>query len=152
MPFFKKKPVVIEAVEFTNANKDVAFNFVQGNGYADFDAEGNPVLKIQTLEGMMTASLGDWIIKGVSGEYYPCKPEIFTKTYDFVDAESPKNILPLMTTNGMRFNPDGSIADDAIIPNRDWKFGSIQYDEKTQTRTVLANNTNPIDSCGNQEK
>lgn len=100
MPFFKKKPVVIEAVEFTNANKDVAFNFVQGNGYADFDAEGNPVLKIQTLEGMMTASLGDWIIKGVSGEYYPCKPEIFTKTYDFVDTESPKNILPPIITTG----------------------------------------------------
>lgn len=100
MPFFKKKPVVIEAVQFTDANKDVAFNFVQGNRYADFDAEGNPVLKIQTLEGMMTASLGDWIIKGVSGEYYPCKPEIFTETYDFVDTESPKNILPPITTTG----------------------------------------------------
>lgn len=82
MPFFKKKPVIIEAVQFTNANKHVAFNFIQGSRHADYDVEGNPILKIQTLEGIMTASLGDWIIKGVNGEYYPCKPDIFSKTYD----------------------------------------------------------------------
>lgn len=100
MPFFKKKPVIIEAIQFTNANKDVAFNFIQGNRFADFDAEGNPILKIQTLEGITTASLGDWIIKGVNGEYFPCKPEIFSQTYDAVKIEKPENFIPPFTTTG----------------------------------------------------
>ena len=42
------------------------------------------VLKIETLEGVMNASVGDYIIKGVNGEYYPCKPDIFEKTYEEV--------------------------------------------------------------------
>lgn len=49
--------------------------------YADKD---NPVMKIKTLEGVMNANVGDWIIKGVNGEFYPCKPDIFEKTYERV--------------------------------------------------------------------
>ena len=82
MPFFQKKPVVIEAEQLTMANKDRAFNFVTCNHVADWDADGNPILKIQTLEGEMTAALGDWIIKGIKGEFYPCKPDIFDATYE----------------------------------------------------------------------
>lgn len=48
----------------------------------------HPTLKIQTLEGVMTASVGDWIIKGVNGEFYPCKPDIFKQTYDINTIES----------------------------------------------------------------
>ena len=84
MAKFKKKPVVIEAEQFTEENKDRAFNFITCNCYPDFDGEGKPILKIQTLEGEMTAILGDWIIKGVKGEYYPCKPDIFEATYEKV--------------------------------------------------------------------
>lgn len=47
--------------------------------YTDLD---NPVLKIETLEGLMEASKGDYIIKGVQGEFYPCKPDIFAETYE----------------------------------------------------------------------
>lgn len=43
------------------------------------------VIKIETLEGVMDASIGDWIIKGVNGEFYPCKPDIFEKTYEAVE-------------------------------------------------------------------
>jgi len=81
---YRKKPVVIEAVQFTSETKDQAFNFITCNKTADFDTDGNPILKIQTLEDWMTATLGDWIIKGVAGEFYPCKPDIFDATYEAV--------------------------------------------------------------------
>lgn len=96
---FRKKPVVIDAVQFTDENKDRVFNFVTCNRAAERDPETRaPVLRIQTLEGVMTAQLGDWIIKGVNGEFYPCKPDIFAKTYD-VD-EAPADLLGVI--NGLR--------------------------------------------------
>lgn len=51
----------------------------------DYQDSKNPKLKIQTLEGVMEASVGDYIIKGVNGEFYPCKPDIFEKTYEAAD-------------------------------------------------------------------
>ena len=82
---FRKKPVVIEAVQFTQQSEDQVFNFITCNKYPIFNNEGEPAIKIQTLEGEMTASLGDYIIKGVNGEFYPCKPDIFEKTYEKVE-------------------------------------------------------------------
>lgn len=80
---FRKIPVVIEAVQFTNETKDQVYNFVTCNKSASFDGgTSNPTLKIQTLEGVMTASVGDWIIKGVNGEFCICKPDIFKMTYE----------------------------------------------------------------------
>ena len=77
---FRKKPVVIEAIQFKNANFNEIETFVGGD--AEF-RDGN--LVVATLEGAMRASPGDWIIKGVKGEFYPCKPDIFAATYDPVD-------------------------------------------------------------------
>ena len=85
---FRKKPVVIEAEHFTLENKDRCFNFISCNRAADMDAEGRPILRIQTLEGEMTAIIGDWIIKGVKGEFYPCKNDIFKSTYEPADDEA----------------------------------------------------------------
>ena len=83
---YRKKPVVIEAIQFTDETKGMCHNFVRCNTSAGFDkVSGLPELKIQTLEGVMTASIGDYIIKGVNGEFYPCKPDIFLKTYDKAD-------------------------------------------------------------------
>ena len=82
---YRKKPLVIEAVQFTDDCKDQVFNFVRCNCTAYRDSEGNPILKIQTLEGVMTASVNDWIIKGINGEFYPCKPDIFEATYELVE-------------------------------------------------------------------
>jgi len=79
---YRKKPVVIEAEQFTEQNADRAFNFIRCNCYPDTDSNGNKTIKIQTLEGEMTATLGDFIIKGVQGEFYPCKPDIFEQTYE----------------------------------------------------------------------
>lgn len=84
MPHFRKKPVVVEAMQFTNESKNQVFHWITCNRYPRVDESGNPTLVIQTLEGDHTATLGDWIIKGVKGEFYPCKPDIFEATYEAV--------------------------------------------------------------------
>ena len=102
---YRKKPVEIEAVQFREVSRTqrkhgvsverntpeiiqfigapVRTRFIPEKG----NPEGRVVLEIQTLEGVMQASLGDWIIKGVQGEFYPCKPDIFEATYERVDCE-----------------------------------------------------------------
>ena len=77
---FKKKPVIIEAVQFTGDNVDFIKEFTNYNS-----SICNDELNIHTLEGNMIASVGDWIIKGVKGEFYPCKPDIFESTYEEVN-------------------------------------------------------------------
>lgn len=59
----------------------------------NYEDKDNPYLKIETLEGIMKASVGDYIIKGVNGEFYPCKPDIFEKTYERVIDETDKTII-----------------------------------------------------------
>lgn len=81
---YRKKPVVIEAVQFVDTDESILKLSELGLDpvridYADLD---NPILKIETLEGMMIATEGDYIIKGVQGEFYPCKPDIFEETYE----------------------------------------------------------------------
>jgi len=83
MPKFRKKPVVVEAVQWTGNNREEMEKFIPNTILAKKNAEEE--LAIGTLEGVMTASKNDWIIKGVHGEYYPCKPDIFEKTYEQVD-------------------------------------------------------------------
>jgi hypothetical protein len=82
---FRKKPVEIEAVQFTRNNweeikkftNDTAHSFRTGRNELDYCI-------IPTLEGQHEATEGDYIIKGIAGEFYPCKPDIFEKTYDKV--------------------------------------------------------------------
>lgn len=80
MSKFKKKPVVIEAVQFDGTDKSVEWLLPQlTSGQI---GRSSCHLHIKTLEGVMTADIGDWIIQGVNGEFYPCKPDIFEKTYE----------------------------------------------------------------------
>lgn len=84
---FRKKPVVVEAVQFGGSSSDVADlkRWIEGGEYSRHPVRTKDlgrVLEIPTLEGVMTASPGDWIIKGVKGEFYPCKPDIFAATYE----------------------------------------------------------------------
>ena len=93
MTQFRKKPVVINAVQWTGRNLREVIAFTDGppdtrtthaamawDDYCSLvEREG---LKIFTLEGKMSAAIGDWIIKGVKGEHYPCKPDIFAATYE----------------------------------------------------------------------
>jgi hypothetical protein len=80
MPKYRKKPVVIEAVQYlhtTESRKEICdFMGITSIGFCDLGAF------IPTLEGTMTAAQNDWIIKGVKGEFYPCKPDIFAATYE----------------------------------------------------------------------
>jgi hypothetical protein len=82
---FRKKPVVIEAMEFTLDNARDAAVWSGGTLY-DYSPH-RPRIAINTLEGVMYADLGDWLIRGVKGEHYPCKPDIFAATYEPVVGE-----------------------------------------------------------------
>lgn len=81
---FRKKPVVIEAWQFTEETKNQVFNNITCTK-EPAEENGKPIIKIATLEGIMTARLGDWIIKGVAGEFYPCRDDIFKQTYEPVN-------------------------------------------------------------------
>lgn len=85
---YEKLPVVIEAVQLTEYNSGICTDFING-GYKDWDKTKNGIgpdgkFHINTLEGDMIAGIGDYIIKGINGEFYPCKPDIFEKTYKLV--------------------------------------------------------------------
>ncbi|AZB54445.1 hypothetical protein EBL89_03575 [Cereibacter sphaeroides] len=90
MALYRKKPVVIEAEQFlgtmATANRVLAFIGAHGGNARRAD-NGKPEagIIIPTREGDMLASPGDWIIRGVQGEFYPCKPEIFAATYDLAE-------------------------------------------------------------------
>ena len=84
---YRKKPVVVEAIQFTRNNWEEVKTFVQGTRNSiniERRLDGIATFTIATLEGMMLATEGDFIIKGVQGEFYPCKPDIFEKTYEEV--------------------------------------------------------------------
>jgi len=83
---YKKKPVIIDAIQWDGSNVNEILGFVD---HLDIRMSNHTVgdvvkteLYINTLEGTMHASEGDWIIKGVHGEFYPCKPDIFEETYE----------------------------------------------------------------------
>ena len=94
---YRKKPVVIEAVQWNGTNLEEIKEFVGDSLiYETFDVEwgdGEDILTItptidmgiKTLEGTHICSNGDYIIKGVQGEFYPCKPDIFMQTYELVE-------------------------------------------------------------------
>lgn len=85
MPKFRKRPVVIEAVQYgpyTAPTVELTDFLMDGSRPMTVGDDG---ITIHTLEGDMLAAPGDWIIKGVNGELYPCKPDIFEKTYEAVE-------------------------------------------------------------------
>ena len=87
---YRKKPVLIEAVQFARNNFEEIVSFTKGTAHT-FRTERRPDGKctciIPTLEGEHIATEGDYIIRGVHGEFYPCKPDIFAKTYELVVEE-----------------------------------------------------------------
>jgi hypothetical protein len=82
---YRKKPVVIEAIQWTalDTESEIAIEKWLGDSFESW-VPSKPALLIGTKEGVMEASPGDWIIKGVKGEFYPCKPDIFQMTYEDV--------------------------------------------------------------------
>jgi hypothetical protein len=78
---YRKKPVVIEAMQWTGSNWDEIGDFMEHSCTMTV----NDAFVIPTLEGELYASVGDWIIKGIKGEFYPCEPDIFAATYEPVE-------------------------------------------------------------------
>jgi hypothetical protein len=87
MPQYRKKPIVIEAVQYDGNFRSLdIFSLTEvGNFKIKTEEDGSPYLLIPTLEGDMKCSKGDYVIKGIKGEYYPCKPDIFEMTYEQVN-------------------------------------------------------------------
>lgn len=90
---YRKLPVVIEAIQWLGWNWNEVCDFIPVPDVAVGDVD-NLVMRddesrmpiiIHTLEGDMRAELNDWIIRGIKGEYYPCKPDIFAATYERAD-------------------------------------------------------------------
>ena len=97
---YRKKPVTIDAIQWTGENLHEVICFTDGPPDIKSDHAGmrweeykalvaRDGLKIFTLEGVMNASPGDWIIRGIKGELYPCKPDIFELTYEPASARAP---------------------------------------------------------------
>lgn len=84
MKKFRKKPVIIEAIQLINNHSDSMHDIPLPDmkGWIFGKDKFGFYTAIPTLEGIMKARDNDWIIKGVNGEYYPCKPDIFEKTYE----------------------------------------------------------------------
>lgn len=92
MSQYRKKPVVISAIQWTGDNLQAVDAFF-GDAFNDWSIyeDGDPwegSLSITTLEGDHRAEPGDWIIRGIKGEFYPCKPDIFAATYEKVKGEA----------------------------------------------------------------
>jgi hypothetical protein len=111
---FRKKPVVIDAVQFvepvTPEGAEQLREFLEGCSWL----RTSKGLVIKTLEGDMLASSGDWIIKGVNGEYYPCKPEVFAKTYEAENVDKACPCGAPLIRNGVvvKSHWNGSICED----------------------------------------
>ena len=96
---YKKKPIIIDAIQFNELNLEEIKEFVGDKLVYDIIdtawqvGKGRPhiLMKIKTLEGDMNVSEMDYIIKGVNGEFYPCKPDIFDKTYEYTTDETTSN-------------------------------------------------------------
>ncbi len=80
----RKKPVEIDAIQWDGSNVDDVLGFILPIGQARRDINDMHTIIIETLEGSRKVNQNDWIIRGVKGEFYPCKPDIFEATYDIV--------------------------------------------------------------------
>ena len=79
MTRFRKKPIEVEAVQWDPSTKEGAVELLR---FLPNPAFVGDTIQFKTLEGIRTAQRGDWIIRGVKGEFYPCKPDIFEATYE----------------------------------------------------------------------
>jgi hypothetical protein len=125
---WRKKPVVIQAIQFTALTKFVA-RFVGRS----IDANVNGTAVIHTLEGDMTVSVDDWIIRGVQGEFYPCKPDIFEATYERVLDGEPDNDLEIRLTEFIQNTGDERFSKNFV---REGVLAILDPDTHDKKRTL----------------
>lgn len=100
MAKYRKKPVEVEAVKFTGQNWGEIESFVPVGKY-----NNDGTFNIVTLEGEHKCSVGDYVIRGIAGEFYPCKPDIFEATYEFVtDTNDDEYIGPSISSTRLMLN------------------------------------------------
>lgn len=125
MTVFRKKSVAIEAVQYNGRNTADIHEFCGSVVLEPVIPNGTmPFLEIVTLEGNMKAIPSDWIIKGVNGEFYPCKPDVFEKTYENEEQISKNSIdkinsfkeaaTPLMVWMKKNCNPHSRVIVDQM--------------------------------------
>lgn len=138
---YKKKPVVVEAVQWTGENHAEMCEFIDLEVFEIKPKEG---LIIHTLEGDHHASPGDYIIKGVNGEFYPCKPDIFAKTYEpatltppsewvSVEERLPTDERPVLVFVGYADTMTGFITTSSYFcfdANPHWQWDGLVRDEQ----------------------
>ena len=141
---YRKKPVVIEAMQLvgTNADTHAVYQWIEANTQGSFDplseeipASGVSIdpatgfFLIATLEGVMQAKPGDWIIRGVQGEFYPCKPDIFAATYEPAEVR----FLDFAWTSA--FITAAAIAGVVVAVVVDAKIDSVRESHQKKTQT-----------------
>ena len=118
---YRKKPVEIEAMQLTENNTCDVLTFC--NSCGDIVASNEDgTISIKTLEGTMVANIGDYVIKGVAGEFYPCKPDIFEATYDIVE-----DVQPCLPNLEVTLVPE-EIANIAALLDNDPRMKKVEFD------------------------
>lgn len=158
MTKFRKKPVVIEAVQFDGSNMIEIFNFIGKSVDENIIIHNLSVnhkenknycshISIPTLEGQMRADPGDWIIKGIKGEFYPCKPDIFEQTYDFTTEEK---VAEIKISEIQKVNLKEGDVFLVTIKDDDVDFESLQC-LKVQFGKVFCNNKVAVLAVGSDD-
>lgn len=140
---YQKKPVQVEA--FQLGYQDIPLWFqgaIKDNFVSNIDAflsSANETIKIKTLEGIMTAQHGDWIIRGIKGEIYPCKDEIFRATYDFVTLSHVKvgDELAGKFVYIDEINYLGTVAEDVVVADENHKIVTEKDENGNITKMTL---------------
>ena len=149
--YYMKKPVVVSS--FQLGYQDMPLWFQEAiadnkvNNIDAFLASANETIKIKTLEGIMTAQKGDWIIRGIKGEIYPCKDDIFKATYDFVNLRHIKvgdnlagKIIYINETNYL-----GAEAEDIVVVDENHKIVTEKDVDGNITKMTLIDNNEDTD-------
>lgn len=89
----KKKPVEVEYIHYDGDNQQELYDWSNGIVHLTYETTDTYSFVVNTLEGVMTVNIGDYIVKGVNGEFYPVKPDIFYKTYELVNEEYNNKIV-----------------------------------------------------------
>lgn len=149
--YYKKKPAIVSC--FQLGYQDIPLWFQEAiadnkvSNISAFLESANETIKIKTLEGIMTAQKGDWIIRGVKGEIYPCKDDVFKATYDFVNLRHIKvgdnlagKIIYINETNYL-----GAEAEDIVVVDENHKIVTEKDVDGNITKMTLIDNNEDTD-------
>lgn len=129
---YRKKPVTVEARQFVAAGapeQEKLAAWCHGNliGAAELKPSER-LIQIYTLEGVVTASVGDYIIKGVAGEFYPCKPEIFAQTYEEVGSSGDREfVLARLLSEAEKHVPEIKLPENAFVDGYSVELGEHRF-------------------------